>query len=347
MTLLHLCRRSLRRNRLRRPRRRPPDRPAAPRRRLRRDAGAPRYPAGRGAAHRGARGHHVRRWAAAPMPTGTRQRRVRVPARGARGRRPLHSRATSRPRRTCGTCSTRSGRSPARPPDSLGAYVITMARTASDVLAVALLQKEAGVARAARASVPLFETSQRPAPAPGGARRAAATWTGTGRRIDDRQEVMIGYSDSAKDVGRLTAGWELYQAQEAIVDTCRAARRRASRCFTAAAAASAAAAGRPTSRCSRSRPARWTARCGSPSRARCSRRCSGCPASPCGRWRCTRRARWRRGCHRLPHQTRRGATAWIASTPTRATRIRRYVYDDAGVRRLLPRLDAGGRDRRS
>ena len=33
---------------------------------------------------------------------------------------------------------------------------------------------------------------------------------------------MIGYSDSAKDVGRLTAGWDLYRAQEAVVATCRA-----------------------------------------------------------------------------------------------------------------------------
>jgi phosphoenolpyruvate carboxylase len=39
-------------------------------------------------------------------------------------------------------------------------------------------------------------------------------------RIQDRQVVMLGYSDSSKDVGRLTAGWELYKAQEAIVATC-------------------------------------------------------------------------------------------------------------------------------
>ena len=38
----------------------------------------------------------------------------------------------------------------------------------------------------------------------------------TGRRL----QVMLGYSDSAKDVGRLTAGWELYKAQEAIVAAC-------------------------------------------------------------------------------------------------------------------------------
>ncbi len=32
---------------------------------------------------------------------------------------------------------------------------------------------------------------------------------------------MVGYSDSAKDVGRLAAGWELYRAQEEIVAACR------------------------------------------------------------------------------------------------------------------------------
>jgi phosphoenolpyruvate carboxylase len=32
---------------------------------------------------------------------------------------------------------------------------------------------------------------------------------------------MIGYSDSAKDVGRLAAGWDLYKAQESIVSTCK------------------------------------------------------------------------------------------------------------------------------
>jgi phosphoenolpyruvate carboxylase len=34
---------------------------------------------------------------------------------------------------------------------------------------------------------------------------------------------MIGYSDSAKEVGRLTAGWNLYRAQEDVVGVCRAA----------------------------------------------------------------------------------------------------------------------------
>jgi phosphoenolpyruvate carboxylase len=43
------------------------------------------------------------------------------------------------------------------------------------------------------------------------------------RFIDRRQEVMIGYSDSAKDAGRFTAAWELFQAQEQIVASCREA----------------------------------------------------------------------------------------------------------------------------
>jgi phosphoenolpyruvate carboxylase len=32
---------------------------------------------------------------------------------------------------------------------------------------------------------------------------------------------MVGYSDSAKDMGRLSAGWQLFKAQEAIVEICR------------------------------------------------------------------------------------------------------------------------------
>jgi phosphoenolpyruvate carboxylase len=101
------------------------------------------------------------------------------------------------------------------PPGSLNAYVITMTRAASDVLAVELLQKEARVAAPLR-TVPLFETARDLQ----GAEHILGTlfelpWYRS--RIEGRQEVMLGYSDSAKDVGRLTAGWELYKAQEAIV----------------------------------------------------------------------------------------------------------------------------------
>jgi phosphoenolpyruvate carboxylase len=39
-------------------------------------------------------------------------------------------------------------------------------------------------------------------------------------RIAGHQQVMIGYSDSAKDSGRLAASWQLYRAQEEIVAAC-------------------------------------------------------------------------------------------------------------------------------
>jgi phosphoenolpyruvate carboxylase len=105
------------------------------------------------------------------------------------------------------------------PPGSLGAYVITMTSQASDVLAVEYLQRAAGVKTPSRV-VPLFETSKDLAHAgPVLDTLLGLEWYRA--RIGGRQEVMIGYSDSAKDVGRLAAGWALYQAQEAVVAACR------------------------------------------------------------------------------------------------------------------------------
>lgn len=104
------------------------------------------------------------------------------------------------------------------PADSMGAYVISMAREPSDVLAVEWLQKACAVKNLLRV-VPLFEQVE-------DLRNSSRTLEelfavpGYLERIHGQQEIMIGYSDSAKTAGRLTASWELYQAQEAITEVC-------------------------------------------------------------------------------------------------------------------------------
>jgi phosphoenolpyruvate carboxylase len=108
-------------------------------------------------------------------------------------------------------------------PESLGAYVITMAGKPSDVLAVELLQREAGVTPPRRV-VPLFETARDLRAAAGmiNALLAIPWYRDRVMKHEGRLEVMVGYSDSAKDVGRLAAAWELYKAQESIVEASRA-----------------------------------------------------------------------------------------------------------------------------
>jgi phosphoenolpyruvate carboxylase len=104
------------------------------------------------------------------------------------------------------------------PPEALGAYVISMARAPSDVLAVELLQREAGMRRPLRV-VPLFETVEDLSSAEQ-TMNALFEIPWYRRRIDGRQEIMIGYSDSAKRAGRLAASWALYRAQEVLVRLC-------------------------------------------------------------------------------------------------------------------------------
>jgi phosphoenolpyruvate carboxylase len=106
-------------------------------------------------------------------------------------------------------------------PESLGAYVITKAGRASDVLAVELLQREAGVNPPLRV-VPLFETARdlRSGADVMNALLSIPWYRDRVLRHRGRQEVMVGYSDSAKEIGRLPAAWELYKAQESIVAAC-------------------------------------------------------------------------------------------------------------------------------
>ncbi|EPA0437806.1 phosphoenolpyruvate carboxylase [Vibrio cholerae] len=99
--------------------------------------------------------------------------------------------------------------------DAFGAYVISMARTASDVLAVHLLLQEAGCPY--RMDVcPLFETLDDLNNAESVIRQLINIDLYRGF-IQNHQMVMIGYSDSAKDAGVMAAGWAQYRAMEALV----------------------------------------------------------------------------------------------------------------------------------
>lgn len=107
----------------------------------------------------------------------------------------------------------------AAPAASLGSYVISMAGAASDVLAVQLLLKEAGLQRPMRV-VPLFETLADLDNA-GPVIERLLGLPGYRARLHGPQEVMIGYSDSAKDAGTTAAAWAQYRAQEILVKICR------------------------------------------------------------------------------------------------------------------------------
>ena len=93
-------------------------------------------------------------------------------------------------------------------------YVISMAGEPSDILAVALLLKAADVQRNLPI-VPLFETLDDLEQSSG---RMEKLWELPWYKeyCAGQQQVMIGYSDSAKDAGQLAAVWAQYSAQESL-----------------------------------------------------------------------------------------------------------------------------------
>jgi phosphoenolpyruvate carboxylase len=112
-------------------------------------------------------------------------------------------------------------------PAALPHYVISKAAAVSDLLEVALLLKEVGLftpeTGLAMDIVPLFETiadleNSRGVMQAAFALPAYRRWV-AGR--GDVQEVMLGYSDSNKDGGYLTANWALHKAERMLVDVHR------------------------------------------------------------------------------------------------------------------------------
>ncbi len=108
--------------------------------------------------------------------------------------------------------------------DAVGGYVISMTRALSDVLTVLWLASWQGVAADPGGEalplriIPLFETIRDLQRAPRVLEEMLAhpAYRAHLRRLGDVQTVMIGYSDSSKDGGYLSANWALYRAQEEL-----------------------------------------------------------------------------------------------------------------------------------
>jgi len=102
-----------------------------------------------------------------------------------------------------------------QPKECLGAYVISMTSSASDILSVMFFQKEANIENRLRV-VPLFETLEDLINAkPIMEKLFSLKWYR--KDINQKQEIMIGYSDSSKDAGKLSASWHQYKLQDEII----------------------------------------------------------------------------------------------------------------------------------
>jgi phosphoenolpyruvate carboxylase len=113
-------------------------------------------------------------------------------------------------------------------PASVPHYVISKTTGVSDILETAALLKEAGLLRPREGAldvdiVPLFETIEDLHNC-GEVMNELLGLPDYMRLLESRgrlQEVMLGYSDSNKDGGFLTSGWELYKAEVALVEVFR------------------------------------------------------------------------------------------------------------------------------
>ncbi|WP_456619210.1 phosphoenolpyruvate carboxylase [Bradyrhizobium sp. P5_C12] len=108
--------------------------------------------------------------------------------------------------------------------DAIHQCIISMCKGMSDMLEVAVLLKEVGLVhpsgRSAINIVPLFETIE-DLQASSGIMDRMLSLHDYRRLVDSRgsvQEVMLGYSDSNKDGGFVTSGWELYKAEIGLVE---------------------------------------------------------------------------------------------------------------------------------
>ncbi len=104
-------------------------------------------------------------------------------------------------------------------------YIISGSEGPADILEVLLLMKEASLCRAGGDMaqlrvVPLFEAGATLEAAPETMERVLSmpVYREALRAVGDEQEIMIGYSDSNKDVGYLASAWAAYTAQVRLAE---------------------------------------------------------------------------------------------------------------------------------
>jgi phosphoenolpyruvate carboxylase len=104
-------------------------------------------------------------------------------------------------------------------PGAIGSYIISGTSGPVDLLEVLLLMKEVGLARAGGVDaqlriVPLFESGET-LEAAADTMRTLLNTPVYRTAVDSvgLQEIMVGYSDSNKDVGYVASGWHIYRAQ--------------------------------------------------------------------------------------------------------------------------------------
>ena len=112
-------------------------------------------------------------------------------------------------------------------PGSIRTSIISKTDSVSDMLELALILKEVGLVTAegssALALVPLFETIEDLRNCVGVMDQLLSLpeYRKLVESRDREQEVMLGYSDSNKDGGFVTSGWELYKAEIGLVEVFR------------------------------------------------------------------------------------------------------------------------------
>ncbi len=236
--------------------------------------------------------------------------------------------------------------------DSIGAFIISMARWPSNALTVLWLWRracaEAGEPAGSSTSAalriaPLFEKigDLKTGPETLAAMLELPAYAEHLARQDKRQMVMVGYSDSTKDGGYMAACWGLYKAQDEL---CAVARKHGVQVvfFHGRGGSLGAAAARPPGEFCRSHPMPWADRCGSPSKVKCWPNATTTCRLPTGIWNKSLGPRWWPViCHRSISGPS-GSGSWsglpsVRSRPTASWSISRALFPTSNGRRRSTR----------